>query len=439
VRSVSSVEDAVQIELVCAAQRGDTASFEKLYRRYYQEVYVVARATLKDAHEAEDILQQTFVTAWKKLGSLQQPAAFPAWITRIAINACYSLLRSKNIPLPVDVHEEAVEQEDTDEETMPAVYTERADLRERLARVIDSLSDLQRQAVAMYYFEGLKIEEIASVTGSTANTVKVRLHAARKAIKERVIAEEKKTGERFWGVSGIPLMALSAALAPQFAAMSAGVESPASLLEGLRAGLSGAADGAAGVGGSADAADANGGADFGGDTDAAGVGSTTDIDGAVGGASVATEVGMVGTGGATDVASATSLEAAREDVTIIRQRLAQLEEEDVNLAELQAHIDNHANEVVQMINSWKSSFSDVESALMTSHVSGSYAEIMEETFSGEDYRLVSAHIDDFRARVQTCRQQVQADIVECREQLRLAQMRLHRFEDVAVAGGWEPH
>ncbi|MDR1183761.1 MAG: sigma-70 family RNA polymerase sigma factor [Coriobacteriales bacterium] len=177
-------EGVAQVALVRAAQRGDITSFEKLYRHYYQKVYVVARATLKDPHEAEDILQQTFVTVWKKLGTLRQPAAFPVWITRIAVNACYSLLRNRNIPLPVDAYEDMVEQEDFDEEIMPVTQVERADLRERLAQVIDSLSDLQRQAIAMYYFEGFKVEEIANATGSTVNTVKVRLHAARKAIKK---------------------------------------------------------------------------------------------------------------------------------------------------------------------------------------------------------------------------------------------------------------
>lgn len=447
-RSAAHADDATLAKLVRAAQRGDTKSFEKLYQRHYQEVYVVARATLKDPHEAEDILQQTFVTAWKKLGSLQQPGAFPAWLTRIAINACYSLLRSKNIPLPVDANEEVAEQEDPDEDTMPAVYAERADLRARLSRVIDSLSDLQRQAVAMYYFEGLKVEEIADATESSANTVKVRLHAARKAIKERIIAEEKKSGERFWGVSGVPLLALPAALAPQFSAMGADAGSSASLFERLRADLGGAgasgADASGADTGGADTgavggADAGaGGADVAADAGAAGADVAAGIDGVAsfdslaGTASELTSVGgLVGTG------AVVTLETAQEELTTLRQKLVQLEEDDASLAELQAHIDNHASEIVQVVGSWRSVFDDLGGALVTSQISDSYAELMDEALSGEDYRLMSAHIDDFCVRVQTCRQQVQADIVDCRERLRFVQTRLHRLEGALGANGWE--
>jgi RNA polymerase sigma-70 factor (ECF subfamily) len=408
VKDTTGIEGAAQIALVRAAQRGDMESFEKLYRSYYQKVYVVACATLKDPHEAEDVLQQTFVTAWKKLSSLRRPDAFSAWITRIAINACYNRLRNRNIPLPIDADEEMLDQEDLDEETMPAIYAERADLRARLARVIESLSDLQRQAIAMHYFEGLKIEEIAGVTGSTTNAIKVRLYAARKAIKERLVVEEKKSGERFWGVAGIPLIALPAALAPQFASMGADVGSFDGLLEGLRASLGGGAVG--GIGGGAD-----GGAD----------GDATYESYATYESSMTSE-GHEG---------AASSEAGWDEIAAIRQRLKELEEEDASLTELQAHIDSHASELVQMVGNWKSSFNDMESVFMTSRASSSYAELMEEAFNGDDYQLACAHIDDFRVRVQVCRQQVQADLVECRERLRLAEARLHRFGNMTGADG----
>jgi RNA polymerase sigma-70 factor (ECF subfamily) len=413
VKDITDIESALQIALVRAAQRGDVESFERLYRSYYQKIYVVARATLRDLHEAEDVLQQTFVTAWEKLGSLRQPSAFPAWITRIAINACYSRLRDKSIPLPVDADEDMLNQEDHDEEAMPAVYAERADLRERLARVIDSLSDLQRQAIAMHYFEGLEIEEIAGVTGSTTNAVRVRLHAARKAIKERIVAEEKKSGERFWGVAGVPLLALPAALAPQFASMGADAGSSEELFEGVRVNLGDMPDGTA---------DAQG-------MYAAGAG---EQEGFAAGAAYEGNEGYATCEGHEGAAAS---EAGWEEIAAIRQQLRELEEEDASLTELQAHIDGHASELVQMVGNWKTSFGDMESIFMTARVSNSYSELMGEAFSGGDYQLMCAHIDDFRVRAQVCRQQVQADLADCRERLRLAEARLYRFENVANADG----
>ncbi|MCL2695182.1 MAG: RNA polymerase sigma factor [Clostridiales bacterium] len=198
-----------QIQLVIAAQSGDTKSFEQLYTVYYKKVYGFARMILKNERDAEDVLQETFLTAWRKLDTLESPPAFSVWIQIIAKNLCNAQLRRKNLVILLDA-EQDIETIDTEEseETLPAVYAERADLKDRLGRIIDSLSDVQRQTIALYYFNELSVDEIADVMACSPGTVKSRLYLARKTIKAEVEEQERKSGEKFYGVIGLPLLPL---------------------------------------------------------------------------------------------------------------------------------------------------------------------------------------------------------------------------------------
>lgn len=196
-----------QIQHVIAAKNGDKKSFEQLYTTYYSKVYGFARMILKNEHDAEDVLQETFITAWRKLDTLETPATFFVWIQIIAKNLCNMQLRRKNLAILLDADQdiENFELEEA-EEMLPAVYAERADLKERLGRIIDSLSDVQRQTVTLYYFNELSVDEISQIMECSPGTVKSRLFLARKAIKTEVEEQERKSGERFYGVAGIAML-----------------------------------------------------------------------------------------------------------------------------------------------------------------------------------------------------------------------------------------
>ena len=194
------------VSLVVAAQSGDSKSFEELYTRYSKKVFAVIRATVKNESDVEDILQQTFISAWQNFARLVEPSAFNKWIQKIAINLCYNLLRKKNITLLMDIDEEMdFIGEEIVGDMLPAVYAERDDLRERLGRIIDSLSEVQRQTIVMFYFNELKVEEIAQVMECNVGTVKSRLFLARKAIRAEIDDQERKSGEKFYGIPMLPL------------------------------------------------------------------------------------------------------------------------------------------------------------------------------------------------------------------------------------------
>ena len=198
-----------QIQLVVAAQKGDMKSFEQLYAIYYQKVYGFARMILRNEVDAEDVMEEAFITAWRKLGTLESPPAFSVWIQIIAKNLCNMQLRRKNIAILLDAEQEIEDFDTEDSETLlPAVYAERADLKERLGRIIDGLSDVQRQTVVLYYFNELSVDEISDVMECSPGTVKSRLFLARNTIRAEVEEQERKTGQKFYGLVGIPTLPL---------------------------------------------------------------------------------------------------------------------------------------------------------------------------------------------------------------------------------------
>lgn len=196
-----------QRALVFAAKNGNDKCFEELYKLYYQKIYALALTTLKNADDAEDALQLTFITAWQYLSRLENADAFNTWLQRITLNQCYSILRRKRVSLSLDTNDEPLAFDETDEElVLPQLYAERSDLSFRLTGIINELSDVQRQSIMLYYFSELSVEEIAAVMGCSEGTVKSRLFLARKAIKTEIEEQERKSGEKFYGIAGLPVL-----------------------------------------------------------------------------------------------------------------------------------------------------------------------------------------------------------------------------------------
>jgi len=196
-----------EVSLVISAKEGDSKAFEDLYTHYYDKIFALARMTMRNEADCEDILQETFISAWKNLHKLSNPAGFNTWLQKITLNLCYSLLRKKNITILLDSENELENfSEESSDELLPAIYAERNDLRVRLGKIIDSLSDVQKQTIVLYYFNEHKVEEIADIMECSVSTVKTRLFLARKTIRSEVEAQEQKSGEKFYGVAGIPLL-----------------------------------------------------------------------------------------------------------------------------------------------------------------------------------------------------------------------------------------
>lgn len=168
----SMAEEPHEVEWVRAAKAGDAAAFQRLYRRYWAVVRSIVLAHV-GWQEADDISQDVFLTAWQRLGQLQDPARFPAWLATCARNRCHNHHRAK--PTRVAMPERGA--------PMPPV----SEAREVL-RAIQALSPAYRETLVMRLVEGMSGPEIAQKTGLTPRSVRVNLH--RGMTKLKAILEE---------------------------------------------------------------------------------------------------------------------------------------------------------------------------------------------------------------------------------------------------------
>lgn len=192
-------------KLVLQAAQGNKAAFGALYEETDRTVYFSCLKLLGDPQLAEDITQETYLTALQKLGTLAQPENFPAWVNRIGINLCK--MHFRNNSAPEDNSEEIIE-EIPDEGLIPEEYVSNDAKRKIIMDIIDTvLTEEQRRSVILYYFDMLTVPEIAEVMNCTTGTVTSRLSAARKKIKEAVLIYEENNNDRLH--AAVPVFILS--------------------------------------------------------------------------------------------------------------------------------------------------------------------------------------------------------------------------------------
>lgn len=164
---------------------GDQQAFEMLIRTYSRTVFVHAFAVLQNRAEAEDIVQETFLKAYKSRRSLKDPEKFPNWICTIARNTARDHLKRKRPePLPDDADEIA----DTTI-VKPDHALEGAESRERIHRVLTSLPEQYRLALTLRYVDGMDHETIGQTMGLSDGALRGilgrGLQAMRKALKRK--------------------------------------------------------------------------------------------------------------------------------------------------------------------------------------------------------------------------------------------------------------
>lgn len=192
-------------KLVLQAAQGNKAAFGAIYEETGRTVYFSCLKLLGDPQLAEDITQETYLTALQKLGTLAQPENFPAWVNRIGINLCK--MHFRNNSAPEDNSEEIIE-EIPDEGLIPEEYVSNDAKRKIIMDIIDTvLTEEQRRSVILYYFDMLTVPEIAEVMNCTTGTVTSRLSAARKKIKEAVLIYEENNNDRLH--AAVPVFILS--------------------------------------------------------------------------------------------------------------------------------------------------------------------------------------------------------------------------------------
>lgn len=193
-----AIQAAEDLELVERARKRDVDAFETLVSRYRSKVYGLALRMMQDASDAEEVLQETFLSAWQNLPNFRGESAFGSWVYRICANFCLMRLRRKKVEATETESQQQLPGPDFDEAgtllTSPGYDwsrgTEEKALDNELRRAIElatsKLPDDHRTVFLLKDVEGLSYEEIAETLGTTVPAVKSRLHRARLALRETI-------------------------------------------------------------------------------------------------------------------------------------------------------------------------------------------------------------------------------------------------------------
>jgi|SRR5919106_1463376 RNA polymerase sigma-70 factor (ECF subfamily) len=174
----------VSRELLEACRRGDPASFEELVERTRARVYSLANRLVRDRHDAEDVAQEAYLRVFRGLRGFREDAAFETWLHRVVTNTAFTYLKRRG-----RFGELVAEGQEPVEQVQAPSGVDRALDRDELRRALDGLSEALRVVTVLKDVYGLSVREIAEELDVSEGAVKVRLHRARKQLKDAIWAQ----------------------------------------------------------------------------------------------------------------------------------------------------------------------------------------------------------------------------------------------------------
>jgi len=165
-------------ELIARCRDGERSAFQRIYQLYSRSMYNVAYRIVGNEDDADDVLQESFISAFNNLDHYRGDATFGAWLKRIVINKAINVLKRKKMEaLPEDdrwdVPEESLEEPEYEELTV-----------ERVKKAIQQLPDGYRSVLSLYLLEGYDHQEIGEILGVSESTSKSQLNRAKNKLRE---------------------------------------------------------------------------------------------------------------------------------------------------------------------------------------------------------------------------------------------------------------
>jgi RNA polymerase sigma-70 factor (ECF subfamily) len=174
----SNEMDVNDVELVERSRGGDMAAFEAIYRRHAGRLYGLASRMAGSVDDGEDLLQEIFLQAYRKLGSFKGESSLGTWLYRLAVNHCLDFVRSRRAK-----NDKMTESLADDEGAIPIPVRESPIVRLDLERAIASLPDGCREAFVLHDVEGFEHREIGELLGIAEGTSKSQVFKARMKIR----------------------------------------------------------------------------------------------------------------------------------------------------------------------------------------------------------------------------------------------------------------
>jgi RNA polymerase sigma-70 factor (ECF subfamily) len=180
------------LALVHASKTGDVAAFEELVKRYDSKLLRIAQHVTHNREDAQDVVQEAFLKAFRKLDQFQENSNFSTWLVRIAINESLMKLRKQRTQREVPIDQEIETEEGmlsleiADWVPNPEERYRASELREILIRTLQDLHQGLRMVFVLRDIEGLSLQQTAEVLDLTLSAVKARSRRARLQLRERL-------------------------------------------------------------------------------------------------------------------------------------------------------------------------------------------------------------------------------------------------------------
>lgn len=185
-------------ELIAEYRLGNEDAFGQLLQRYLSPVYHFVFQLAGDRSAAEDIVQETFIKAWKHLARYDRSRSFKTWLFAIAKNTAYDFLKKKkSFPFSSFEDEEGnniLEESVSAETLLPDEMLERKDAADELEAVLREIPERYRSLLLLAYKEDFSLQEIADILGEPYNTIKSRHGRALKRLKQAFLERDASKG-----------------------------------------------------------------------------------------------------------------------------------------------------------------------------------------------------------------------------------------------------
>lgn len=209
------------LEAIKQLKSGDERGFATIYHQTYKYIYSRAKTMFSDEQQVQDLVQEVYVAVYRNIGSLKSDESLYAWLRTITFQQGTKLMRKdrKELLLSEDNEEmfDSILDEDAEVEND---LVDRQDI-ETIRECINKLSSEHKSVILAYYYDNLKVEDIAELLEISVGTVKSRLHSARKKLKEYIEEQEKKQGYKLHSFGGITFILVMESMLQENMSLSA--------------------------------------------------------------------------------------------------------------------------------------------------------------------------------------------------------------------------
>jgi RNA polymerase sigma-70 factor (ECF subfamily) len=182
--------EVTDVAAVSRAREGDSDAFRHLVERHSRVIFRVAYRMTGNEHDADDVVQETFLRAYRQLENFEERANFSTWLHRIAVNCSLDLLRARGrhdkhrADLSIHDGDEEREREIPSADPQPDRLLLSAELQQHVAAAMENLSGNERTAFILRHFEGMPVDEIGKTLGIQVNAAKHTIFRAVRKLRE---------------------------------------------------------------------------------------------------------------------------------------------------------------------------------------------------------------------------------------------------------------